>query len=80
MSTIMLLSSLTSSLSSLSFLSQVSHKPNSLSFAQPNSLSLSTKVGVDGSFDSREGVNVFFFFLRFFLFSFNSEFKKIKIK
>ena len=67
MSTITLLSSLTCSLSSLSFSSQISHKPNSLSFAQPNSLSLSTKAGVDGSFDSGEGVNVFFFFFKIFL-------------
>ncbi|XP_050267338.1 30S ribosomal protein S9, chloroplastic [Quercus robur] len=44
MSTITLLSSLTSSLSSLSFSSQISHKPNGLSFARPNSLSLSTRT------------------------------------
>ena len=44
MSTITLLSSLTSSLSSLSFSSQISQKPNSLSFARPNSLSLSTRT------------------------------------
>ena len=44
MSTITLLSSLTSSLSSLSFSSQISHKPNTLSFARPNSLSLSTRT------------------------------------
>ena len=44
MSTITLLSSLTSSLSSLSFSSQISQKPNSLSFARPNPLSLSTRT------------------------------------
>ncbi|KAK7854891.1 small ribosomal subunit protein uS9c [Quercus suber] len=44
MSTITLLSSLTSSFSSLSFSSQISQKPNSLSFARPNSLSLSTRT------------------------------------